>query len=133
MSLGPTHSGLADAPSVWMSVIFVKPLRVLRAAAASGPVVSRSKSASLSSVSCVPLSLRTNALLPLAVGNTSPAFGRMPSRNGIAAPVSNSLPTASTTEVAAALERSCTPPSSEMPVEKVWLPPVCPPRLFVSR
>ena len=132
MSLGPTHSGLADAPSVWMSVIFVKPCASFGQLGV-GSVVSRSKSASLSSVSFVPLSLRTNALLPLAVGNTSPAFGSVPSRNGIAGPVSNSLPTASITEVAAALERSCAPPSSEMPVEKVWLPPVCPPRLLVSR
>ena len=50
-------------------------LRVLRAARRR-VVVSRSKSASLSSVSFVPSSLRTNALLPLTVGKTSPAFAR---------------------------------------------------------
>src|SRR4051812_3007377 len=124
VTVAPLHAALA--PSVWMFVIGVVPsadashgpagtvpahaVPHLVGASACGPV----KSATLSSVSWVPLPLRANPLLAVfAVGNASPAPSRKEGCTAVA-------PTASIT-VPDAL-RSCTPPVSTMPVPYVTSP-----------
>ena len=78
----PVHSGFAVDPSDWMSVILVKPAASVGQLTGLG--VSRTKSAAFWSVSCVPPTLRTKALLPLTVGKSSPGGGGLvPSRNAV--------------------------------------------------
>ena len=104
----PDAQRVGGAPSVWMSVIFVKPLRVLRAARRRVPVVLALE------VGVVVVGV-LRAVCPCGrrrccrwpSGTRARRSGACPRGTGSPAPVSNSLPTASITEVAAALERSC--------------------------